>query len=76
MSKTDKDLKQIQDILNGDPVKVEGVAKIGSEILCLFKTTTGSAYVPYDFVKKHFPDHLIDLIVNSSKFRRFQKNKS
>lgn len=67
-------LEKIQNILNGEPVGVTGVLKTDGDVLLLLKTTTGLAYVPYDFVKQHFAGLLIEFIVKHSKFKRFSKN--
>lgn len=66
-------LEQIQNTLNGEPIEVAGVIKSEGNILLLFKTTTGSVYLPYDFVKQHFKDLLLEFILKHSKFKRFQR---
>lgn len=63
--------KTAQDIIQGHPVRVTGLVKKDQEVLALVEWTTGLCYIPYDIVKKSFPDQLMKYYESKSVFVKY-----
>lgn len=57
------------DIQNLEPIKVKDLLDIDSKQYCLVVWSNNQqAYVPYEFMKKHFPFLLLHFYILNSKF--------
>ena len=56
-------------IYDGQPEQILGLTKVFSEYHLLVRWTHGKAYVPYAFMKEHFPLMVLEYIASTSQIK-------